>query len=105
MSRVKMSREMRAKQFMPFAALKGYSDTLKRKEKVIVPQKEFFEEYQEEIDWKLKHISKNDIVTVVYFKKGEYITTTGMVSEIDTRFLTIVKEKIPIGNIFKIESE
>ncbi|MFR3391235.1 MAG: hypothetical protein ACLTT1_12025 [[Clostridium] scindens] len=30
----KMSREDRAKQFMPFAALKGYPEALRKKEKV-----------------------------------------------------------------------
>ena len=49
-TRGKMSREMRAKQFMPFAALKGYSEALRRKEKITVPKPEFSEEYQEELD-------------------------------------------------------
>lgn len=31
--RTKMSREERAKQFMPFAALKGYQEALRKKEK------------------------------------------------------------------------
>ena len=31
--RAKMSREDRAKQFMPFAALKGYEDALREREK------------------------------------------------------------------------
>ena len=33
--RPKMTREDRAKQFMPFAALKGYEDALRAKEKEI----------------------------------------------------------------------
>ena len=39
-NRIKMSREMRAKQFQPFAALKGYSEALKKKEKVIEKKEE-----------------------------------------------------------------
>lgn len=35
-----MSREDRAKQFMPFAALKGYPEALRKKEKEIETQKE-----------------------------------------------------------------
>ena len=45
----KMNREERAKQFMPFAALKGYPEALRKKEKVVVPKKELSEEYQEEL--------------------------------------------------------
>ena len=39
-NRPKMSREDRAKQFMPFAALKGYSEALRKKEKEIEAEKE-----------------------------------------------------------------
>ena len=62
-----MSREERAKQFMPFAALKGYPDALRKKEKVIVPKMELSEEYEEELDRRLRQVRKNDIVTAVYF--------------------------------------
>ena len=82
-TRAKMSREMRAKQFMPFAALKGYSEALRRKEKVTVPRPEFSEEYQEELDRTLRQVQKNDMVSVVYFSRGEFRKVTGMVSRID----------------------
>lgn len=39
-NRPKMSREDRAKQFVPFAALKGYPEALRKKEKEIEAQKE-----------------------------------------------------------------
>ena len=38
--RAKMSREDRAKQFMPFAALRGYEDALRAKERIVVDKKE-----------------------------------------------------------------
>ena len=49
MERVKMSRKERAKQFLPFAALKGYPAALRRKEKIVVPKVEFSEDYQEQL--------------------------------------------------------
>ena len=67
-----MSREDRAKQFMPFAALKGYPEALRKKEKVVVQKVELSEEYQEELNVKLCQVRKNDRVTVVYFCKDEY---------------------------------
>ena len=39
-NRPKMNREDRAKQFMPFAALKGYPEALRKKEKEIEASKE-----------------------------------------------------------------
>ena len=69
--RAKMSREDRAKQFMPFAALKGYPEALHLKEKIIVPKREVSEEYGEELDRELHEIHRGDMVTVTYFCRGE----------------------------------
>ena len=69
--RPKMSRAERAKQFMPFAALKGYSEALRRKEKKIVPQIVLSEAQKEVLDWKLHQIRVKDIVTVIYYDKTD----------------------------------
>ncbi len=62
-----LCRADRAKQFMPFAALKGYPEALHKKEKVIVPKAILSEDYKEELDQKLKQISERDIISVIYF--------------------------------------
>lgn len=100
----KMSREERAKQFMPFAALKGYPDALRKKEKIVVPKMELSEEYQEELDHKLRQVHKNDMVTVVYFCNNEYLKLTGMVSRIDesSRILKIVNTRIAFEDLYDI---
>lgn len=106
-TRAKMSREMRAKQFMPFAALKGYSEALRRKEKITVPRPEFSEEYQEELDRTLRQVHKNDMISVVYFSRGEFQKVTGMVSRIDptAKVIRVVDTKIPMGDIYEITEE
>lgn len=103
-SRPKMSREERAKQFMPFAALKGYPEALEKKEKIVVSKALLTDEYAEILDAKLKRISKNDIITVVYFSNGEYLKKTGMVSRIDvtSRVLKVVNVKILFDDIYDI---
>lgn len=100
----KMSREERAKQFMPFAALKGYPDALKKKEKIVVQRVELSEEYQDELNLKLRQVHKQDIIAVVYFCKNEYIKLTGMVSRIDvsSRILKIVNIKIDFDDLYDI---
>ena len=45
-----MNREERAKQFMPFGALKGYPEALKRREKKPLPRRELSEESLEELN-------------------------------------------------------
>lgn len=104
MERVKMSREERAKQFLPFAALKGYPAALRRKEKIVVPKVEFSEDYQERLDGKLRQIRVQDVVTAVYFREGEYLKVTGMVSRIDrtARVLKIVNTKIPFDDLYDV---
>ena len=51
--RPKMSVESRAKQFMPFAALKGLPDALAAKEKIAVEKIELSPEMYEELDRKM----------------------------------------------------
>ena len=47
-----MSRENRAKQFMPFAALKGLEEALEKKEKIVVPKAELCDDYKEQLDFR-----------------------------------------------------
>ena len=102
--RGKMPREDRAKQFMPFAALKGFQEMLKEKERIVVPRMELSEEQKEELDRKLQMLKQNDIVTVVYFHDGEYVKVKGMVSRIDvsSKTVKIVNVKIRFEDIADI---
>lgn len=102
--RAKMDRAQRAKQFMPFAALKGYEDALRAKEKVVVSKQELTEEQEEELNRQLLQIQKRDMITVVYFEKDEYLKVTGMVSRIDrsAQILQVVNTKIEFTNIAEI---
>ena len=86
---------------MPFAAVKGYEEALRAKEKIIVEKIELSEEKKAELDFKLHQINKNDIITVVYFCKGEYIKVEGMVArlDIDARVLRVVNTKILFEDI------
>lgn len=97
----------RAKQFVPFAAVKGFEEALRAKERIVVEKIELSEERKAELDYKLHQISKNDIITVVYFDKDEYIKVEGMVSRLDTdaRILKIVNTKIPFDDIYELSGE
>lgn len=103
----RMERADRAKQFMPFDALKGFREALLEKEKIIVPKRELSEEQKEELDRRLRQIHINDMITVEYFQKGEYIQVTGMVSRIDAagRILKVVNTKIMFEDISDLQGE
>lgn len=94
----------RAKQFMPFSALKGLSEALASKERIIVPKVELSEEMAEELDRKMHQLERGKIVTVTYFHKDEYLKITGMVARIDetSRLLQIVNTKINFDDILDV---
>lgn len=100
----KMSIQDRAKQFMPFAALKGLPEALAAKEKIVVPKIEMSPEMAEELNRKMHLIEKGKMATVVYFHDGEYIRLTGMVARIDPtcRLLQIVSTKILFEDILDV---
>ena len=104
---MKMDRAARAKQFMPFAALKGLPEALAKKEKIVVPRPLLSEERMEELDYKMHQLQCGMIVGVTYYEKEECIKKTGMVAKIsaDTRILQIVDCKISFDAILDIEAE
>lgn len=99
----------RAKQFMPFAALKGFEQELEAAEFRPVEKVVFSEDAAEELDRKLHEVRRGDMVSVIYYKKtargGTCLTRTGMVSKVDLldRSLTLVKERIPFADLYDIE--
>lgn len=95
----------RAKQFSAFSPLRGYSELLLSKERVIVPKHELTEESKYDISDKLNQLSKGMMVKLVYYSNGEYIEICGVVSKIDIYFkkLTIVKTLISFDDIYDLK--
>ena len=100
----KMPVSERAKQFMPFAALKGLSEALAAKEKIVVPRIELSEDMAEELNRRFYCLEEGKRAEIVYYSAGEYIRMAGLVAkiDIDARKLQIVNKKIPIENIVDI---
>ena len=97
----------RAKQFMPFAALKGLPEALAAKEKILVSKIELSPEMAEELDLKMHALKRGKMASVVYFSHDEYIKISGMVSRIDetSRILQIVNTKIDFDDILEVEAD
>ncbi len=94
----------RAKQFAPFAALTGLTETLQKKEKIVVPRPDLSEESLAELDRMIQLIKRGDMATAVYFKKGECIKITGMVAKVEhtSRILQIVNTRIKFDDLLKL---
>ena len=103
--RMKKPSADRAKQFMPFSALKGLDEALREKERIIVEKAELSEESAEVVANALKLIERGTYVRVVHFADGEYISTEGIVTAFDKVFrkMTVIKTEIEFDDIYKID--
>lgn len=95
----------RAKQFMPFAALRGYYDLIRQCERIKEDKKELSDSEAEILSSKIAQIQKGLIVKVKYYNTDAYDEITGMVSDIDktSKTLKIIKTKINFDDILNVE--
>ena len=103
--KTKMPIAQRAKQFMPFAALKGLEDALAEKEKIPVTRITLSDELAEELSEKLSKIQKGMIVSVTYYGDEEYIQENGTVQSIDSimKQMQINGVRISFSDIYAID--
>lgn len=119
-NRRKMDVGHRAKQFAPFAALRGFEESVRKKEILYEPRKELSEEKKQELDRKLQYLSTGMWIQATYFVesmefqgKGKHYTIEGTVEFFDLQIhLRIGDTEIPIsditdlsGNVFEILEE
>lgn len=115
-----MTIEERAKIFAPFAALKGHSEAIAAKQRIVASKVELSEESAQQMDYSLMDIDnqlkngKHPIIKLIYFKqdvrlkdKGEYIELSGVVAKLnkELRWIQIVNKKINLDDICMLEIE
>lgn len=95
----------RAKQFMPFAALSGYTEALRQKEFRPQPRKELGEDQIEELNRALSRLSPGDRVSLTYYHGGAYRIRRGTVTKIspEAGFLRIGGDRIPFADLAELE--
>ena len=86
----------RAKQFLPFAAVKGLKEDLEKKEKIPVAKIELIEEKAFEINEKLSKAQKGTLLTVTYYEDEAYVQLTGTLMHIDVIYKTIQLDGVDI---------
>jgi hypothetical protein len=113
---LRMSREARAAQFAPFAALTGYEDAVRETARLTDKRIDIDDELKKILNSKLEYIENNldkrMNVTFTYFvpdlrkSGGSYIDIFGVVRRIDKVEGVIIltnKSKIPISEIISIK--
>lgn len=103
----------RAKQFAPFAALRGLDETIRKQEIIYEPKKELSDDQKQKLDMKLRMISYGMRIQATYFAKkqdnqimGQYHTVTGKVEFFDPAiYLRIDDTAIPIKDICNLSGD
>ena len=100
-----MDKEDRARQFIPFDALKGLQEALREKEIEYTEKRELSEDIAEEISEKLQMLEIGDLVKITYYSNRQYIEILGKVKYIDAikKKLIIADKRINFMDISEIE--
>ena len=100
-----MDRVSRAKQFLPFDALKGFSEALREKEIEYEERKELSEDSLYELDKIFNKIEIGNTIIIKFYKNRVYKEINGTVTNIDYNKKKIQINKtqnINISDIIKI---
>lgn len=97
----------RACQFLPFAALTGFYDLIRARERTSQPFHELAEDEAEALSRKMAWVKKGTMVDICFYDRDAYVHRKGMVSRIDEveRAIWVVKERIPFDMILDIRAE
>lgn len=101
-----MNRQERAKQFMPFDALKGLQEELRIREerRTRVKKKTLSEGEIEKISRTLTRLRQGSKISISFYDKGHYIAIEGYVDEVNQiyEYLKMGNEKIFFEDIYKL---
>lgn len=95
----------RARQFMPFAALRGYYDLVHEKEAAPEPRRPLTEEEARALDAFIAALKRGESVRCSFYRGGAYHVCEGVVSQVDVvcRDLWIVRTRIPFAEICALD--
>ena len=95
----------RARQFMPFAALRGYYDLIRERERVPEERRDLTEEDIERLSNVLAQLKKGQMVRTRYYDRDAYVTREGLMTRIDpvAHELTVVTTRIRFEDLLEIE--
>ena len=106
--RQKMPVAERAKQFMPFAALKGLPEALTQAERAHTARtkKEFSEEMAADLNRSLLSLNLGSQATICYYKAGHEQQITGSVTKLDATFRYLLMDgslQIAFDDLLRVE--
>ena len=101
-----MNKVDRAKQFLPFDALKGLHEELELREEKMsrVPRHDLTEERMEELSAVLSQLYKGSQIQMTFYRTGHYYDLRGTVENVNIiyKYLQIGEEKIRFDDIYSL---
>lgn len=102
-----MTQSERAKQFMPFDAMKGLSEALRAREEkhLRVERRELSEEAAAMLSAAINKVKKGMVVWVKFYRAFHEVTKQGKVTNIDYvyRYLVIDEECIYFDDLYQVK--
>lgn len=99
-----ITRKERAKQFMPFDAMKGLQEALRKQEEIFsrVEKHDVCEDQQIKLSEMLSKLNKGMKIWLSYYKSFHDVETQGRVSKIDHtyKYMYLGEEKISFNDIY-----
>ena len=92
-----VNRVARAKQFLPFDALKGLQEAIREKEVEYEEKRDLAEDTLNDLNNKFNQIDNGSFVKITIYKNGKYSEIKGRVTNID-----YIKKKIQINKKYNI---
>ena len=93
-----MGNDFRAKQFLPFEALNGLQDALRKKEIKKKKKKELSDEVKDELGEILSSIDIGENIKIKYYNISKYEYFCGIIKKIDR-----LKRKVVFQNLYEIK--
>ena len=102
-----MNRQDRAKQFMPFDALKGLQEALRVREerRSRVDKRMLSEDMEDELSRVFQRVQRGSRVRITFYLNGHYVDVEGDVATIDEiyRYIKIGTQKIFFDDIYSLK--
>lgn len=102
-----MANKPKGNQYVPFDALKGFSDKLREVEQEVVKKRELTSDKIEELNEKIQSIRKGDYLKITFYNKNKYDEITGTLKQIDfvNGFIHISTLKINFDDVYDIKND
>ncbi|MBS5478319.1 MAG: hypothetical protein KHY83_06610 [Coriobacteriia bacterium] len=98
----------RARQFIPFAALRGYEEVISKQAHPVETRHVLSADEARGLSWKIEHLHRGERVRVTYYSAEDeaYACTEGTLGQIDTisKTISVADHRIGFSDLLTVET-